>query len=314
MMIENYRKEILKYLFSVKSFSEAWEKSWKNKIQDLLQDKENITEEKLIKIGENAREMFLTTGGDSRGQGDVSSAGTAWESFLAWYLNLGLIGTRTLVLKPKKEFNFKCIQNVVSVNYGEFISSSETDLIAITFPKKEEVAYTEYDLKSFEGRVFSISELQNPQDFNLKKMNEYLNRILENNISKIKINVIQCKTNWNDNAQIPMGWDMIYSSTGFTSKDISIGKDGFSIHKVNEFKYSFITVPTQKDLNTFKETSTSVLRVKRLSGKNFWGAKTKDNVAQSIGDIFNENFKESFNEIKFEKRIKIDNLSEFKLF
>lgn len=310
-MIEKYREEILNYLFSIESFSKAWENSWKDKINQIIG--KELTSEKLFNIGEKAREIFMSTSEDGRSQGTVSSAGTSWESFLAWYLNLGLVGTRTIVLKPKKELNFKCIQNTIAINYGNFTSSSETDLIAITFPKKENLAYHVQDLKQFEGKIFSIKDLENKEKMDIKLTNNYLNRIIENNISKVKINIIQCKTNWNDNAQIPMGWDMIYSSTGFSKKDISIGKDGFSIYKTSEFKYSFITVPTQKNLNSFKENSTAVKRVRNLSGKNFWGVASKNNVALSIGEIFSENFSDSFNEKTFEERIKENNISIFKL-
>lgn len=302
-LIEKYRKEIFKYLFEINSFSKSWNNSWKNQILNIFQDK-NISENSLIKLGENLRNIFLSTSSGSRDQSEVSTAGTGWESLLAWYLNLGLIGTRTIVIKPKKEFNFECIQKTITVNYGEFISNSESDLIAITFPKENEVAYPVEELKKYEGKIFSINDLEILEDGSLKALNQYLNKIIENNISKIEINVIQCKTNWNDNAQIPMGWDIIYSSTGFTKGDIKIGKDGFSIHKIKDFKYSFITVPTQKDLEKIKENSTQVLRVKNLSGGNFWGTITKENVAKSIGEIFKDNFNESYSKVKFDDRIK----------
>ena len=155
--------------------------------------------------------------------------------------------------------------------------------------------------------------MENPEGLTLKKTNEFLNDTLENNIIKVKVNVIQCKTNWNDNAQTPMGWDMIYSSTGFQGRDISIGKNNFSIHKLEEFKYSFMTVPTQKDLNTFTDRSTAVLRVKNLSGKNFWGDHSKQDVAMNIGEIFKENFNDSFSEKSFNQRILENDLSFFDL-
>ena len=134
-LLENYRKEIINYLFRINSFSNAWNNSWKSQIKKILTE-DKLTEDKLLKIGREARNIFLSTGGGTRGQREVSCAGTAWESFLTFYLNLGLIGTRTIVIKPKKEFNFKRIQDTLTVNYGDFTSSSETDLIAITFPKK----------------------------------------------------------------------------------------------------------------------------------------------------------------------------------
>ena len=311
-LIEIYRKEIIKYLFEIKSFSQSWENSWKKEILTLLNNEE-LNEVNFFKLGENLRRIFLLTSSGDRGQGEVSSAGTGWESLLAWYLNLGLIGTRTIVIKPKKEFNFDTIQKTITVNYGNFISNSESDLIAVTFPQKKDIAYSVEKLEEYENKVFSIDLLEELDVYSVDKINLFLNKIIENNISKIEVNVIQCKTNWNDNAQIPMGWDIIYSSTGFTNENIKIGRDGFSIHKIKDFKYSFITVPTQKDLDKIKKTSTQVLRVNNLSGGIFWGAQTKVNVAKNISEIFNDNFSESYKESSFYDRIKNVNLDEIGL-
>lgn len=311
-LIEIYRKEIIKYLFEIKSFSQSWENSWKKEISTLLNNEE-LNEVNFFKLGENLRRIFLLTSSGDRGQGEVSSAGTGWESLLAWYLNLGLIGTRTIVIKPKKKFNFDTIQKTITVNYGNFISNSESDLIAVTFPPKKDIAYSVEKLEEYENKVFSIDLLEELDAYSVDKINLFLNKIIENNISKIEVNVIQCKTNWNDNAQIPMGWDIIYSSTGFTKDNIKIGRDGFSIHKIKDFRYSFITVPTQKNLDKIKETSTQVLRVNKLSGGIFWGEKTKLNVAKNINEIFNDNFHESYNEIKFNERIKNLDLKEIGL-
>ena len=311
-LIEIYRKEIIKYLFEIKSFSQSWENSWKKEILTLLNNEE-LNEANFFKLGENLRRIFLLTSSGDRCQGEVSSAGTGWESLLAWYLNLGLIGTRTIVIKPKKEFNFDTIQKTITVNYGNFISNSESDLIAVTFPPKQDIAYSVEKLEEYENKVFSIDLLEELDAYSVDKINLFLNKIIENNISKIEVNVIQCKTNWNDNAQIPMGWDIIYSSTGFTNENIKIGRDGFSIHKIKDFKYSFITVPTQKDLDKIKKTSTQVLRVNNLSGGIFWGAQTKVDVAKNISEIFNDNFSESYKENSFYDRIKNVNLDEIGL-
>lgn len=300
IILEDYRKEIVKELFGIKSFSDAWGNSWEQKVKGIIGD--NLTEEKLFEIGEKAREIFFSTS-DGRGQGAVSSAGTAWECFLAWYLNLGLVGTRTIVIKPKKQFNLESIKDTLTVNYGEFTSSSETDLIAITFPIEKELCYSLEYLKNHGGDDFSLEQLNNIEPYSLKEIRNRLNELAKDNISRLKVNVIQCKTNWNDNAQIPMAWDMIYSSTGFQGKDISIGKNELSIHKLKDFKYSFMTVPTQSDLDKFKTSSTHVLRVKNLSGKNFWGNETKSGVAYSLGEAFKLNYKESYEEKLFGERI-----------
>lgn len=300
-LIEYYRKEIIKEIFETNSFKNAWDGAWQEKIKAVLE------EEGFLNLTEKAKEIFKTTS-DGRGQGAVSSAGIAWECFLTWYLNLGLVGTRTIVIKPKAKFNLQAIKDTVTVNYGEFTSSSETDLISITFPKENEIAYTTLSKKNL---IEIKGTLENAEELKLSKVNESLNEIIKENIHKIKVNVIQCKTNWNDNAQIPMAWDMIYSATGFQDRSISIGKNGLSIHKLEEFKYSFITVPSNN--NDYKRSTTSVLRVRELSGSNFWGLPTKDEVAHTISDIFTLNYSESFSEKTLEKRHLENDIAYFKL-
>lgn len=300
-LLEYYRQEIIKDLFDTNSFKDAWEGSWQDKIKEIIE------EEGFIKLTERAKEIFTTTS-DGRGQGAVSSAGTAWECFLTWYLNLGLVGTRTIVIKPKKKFNLEAIKDTVTVNYGEFTSSSETDLIAVTFPKSDEIAYTSENKEGFESIIKAINSLE---EIRFSKLNTILNSIVKENIHKIKVNVIQCKTNWNDNAQIPMAWDMIYSATGFQDRSISIGKNGLSIHKLKEFKYSFITVPSNN--NEYKKSTTSVLRVRELSGANFWGLPTKNEVAHTVSDIFELNYLDSYNENPLAQRHEQNDISYFQL-
>lgn len=48
-----------------------------------------------------------------------------------------------------------------------------------------------------------------------------LNILVDRDANSIDINVIQCKTNWNDNAQIPMLWDMVYNAQSFKNKNTS---------------------------------------------------------------------------------------------
>lgn len=79
--------------------------------------------------------------------------------------------------------------------------------------------------------------------------------------------IIQCKTNWNDNAQVPMFGDLVYSATYFKS-GVSVGNNGYLIMDVNWFTYSFVTVPRVK-LEKIKENSVCVLRVRYLSEGNY---------------------------------------------
>ena len=295
-LLEAYREAVVSDLFKIKTFQTCWNSHWQEKIIAIIGDE--LDYEKLQLLGDNLRDIFLSTNEKGRTQGSLSGGGAAWECLITWYVNLGLIGTKTIVLKHKKAFIPPVIAEALTVWYEGFSSNTESDLIAITFPDEKEFCYNTQYLKRFNNVEFNTEKLNSEiiESFNITD----IDRLIRDNFSKIKINVIQCKTNWNDNAQIPMAWDMIYSSNSFSGRDISIGSTDYSIFKLNKFMYSFVTVPTQKNIETgFKKKSTSVARVKRLSGNNFWGIKTKQDIAHSMSDIFELNYTSSFNKDKF---------------
>jgi hypothetical protein len=88
-----------------------------------------------------------------------------------------------------------------------------------------------------------------------------------------------------------MLWSMIYQAS-FSNTSISIGRNGYSIQQI-PFSYSFCTVPTN-NLNNYTTTSTSVQRVRNLSGGNFWGRPTASGISSSLKEIFNRNYQNSF--------------------
>lgn len=252
-IVEEYRKMVVKNLFSINSFSEAWP-LWKQKINMHFKDK---SVDELTQLGSNLSEVFKSTR-SGRNQSSVSKGGQAWENLVCWYLNLCTIGSKTVVVKPA--LLPPSIKDAITVNYGSFISNTEADIVAITFLGKEIDVDTSKSI--------------------IKQADDYIHQHLD----KIEIHIIQCKTNWNDNAQIPMLWDMIYKVRNFENNNIAIGRNNFSIKDCHKFSYSFVTVPTVK-LEKFKENTRAVKRVSNLSGGVFWGEKTKSGVAKSIGEL-----------------------------
>ena len=115
-----------------------------------------------------------------------------------------------------------------------------------------------------------------------------MNRLCEIHFSNIEIAIIQCKTNWNDNSQIPMLWDIVYSANGFSKRNIHVGNSMYSIQNIQKFTYSFVTVPTSKEP---KDDSITVKRVINISGGNYWGKQSVPGVANSIKNIFGANFR-----------------------
>ncbi|CCY27421.1 putative uncharacterized protein [Acholeplasma sp. CAG:878] len=257
-LIEEYRKLAIDNLFTVQSFATVWP-TWKERIGRRISNK-SVNE--LTELGANLSDIFRSTSA-GRSQSAVSSGGTIWENLVCWYLNLCSIGTRTVVVRPVVNLLPQTIKDAITVNYGSFISNTEADIVAITFPDDSESQYIEEE---------GASILTN------------INNFITQNFDKIEINIIQCKTNWNDNAQIPMLWDMIYKVRTFENNNITIGRNNFSIKDCRRFTYSFATVPT---VNTDRLTTNSVAvkRVSNLSGGVYWGNRTKSGVAQSLGEL-----------------------------
>lgn len=280
-IIEYYRQEAVNSLFSTSSFQTFWEYVKEDIKSDILPP----TAASFLDLGDKLGPIFrsVTT---ERSQSGVSSAGTVWESFVCWYLNLCLAGSRTVVFKQRKSLMPSAFKSALKVKYNNFPSNTESDLIAITFPDGDIYSEQIENLSSHPSNLFNgISLFNNNDKFNLLKA---LDKLSEEHFSQYEIVVLQCKTNWNDNAQIPMLWDMVYSSEGF-SRNIIVGTDGYRLSDLHNFSYAFVTVPTVS-LDKLKASSTPVKRVNNLSGGNYWGFDSRNDVASSIKEIFSRNF------------------------
>lgn len=273
-MLESYRKAAVESAMSTNSAANAFP-HWSKSISRIT--KGRLSGRVIFDLGDHLRDIFGSSSlGNTRigenTNSSVSSGGAAWESLVCWYLNLSLIGSNVVVIKSKKDLLPRFVTDAIAVKYNNFKSNTEADLIYIAFP--EEVDWPVKD----SNELFS----------------SYFDRILSTAFSMkdISIGIIQTKTNWNDNAQIPMLWDMVYSAKGF-GRNVTVGSRGRSIESFASFTYSFITVPSQKDIDkNYKVTSTSVNRVRNISGGNYWGLPTKDGVADSLNEFIGRNLSE----------------------
>jgi len=273
---EIYRRISVQELFKTNTFSNCWE-IWQPKIREIIGA--NYNEQNIIDLGDHLTDIFRTTGSKGRGQGELSGGGAAWESLVCWYINLCTIGSSIVAVKKMSLVPIP-IQNAITINYGNFACNTESDISIIIFPNIEE----------FTNNVIQTS---NQKISSSKLFMTYINQLVQKYFEKFEIGIVQCKTNWNDNAQIPMLWDMIYSSNGFSGRNITIGRENFNINQAKKFTYSFVTVPSNKNTH-FKTDSVAVKRVTNLSGGNYWGKPTQQNIARSLKEIFNNNFQSGF--------------------
>lgn len=277
------RKMSIEDLFSTPTLQLCWP-IWKAKITSILC--ENFNEMDLINLGDHLSDIFQSTGGEGRGQGQLSGGGVAWESLVCWYINLCTIGSRTVAVR-KMSLVPKPIQDAITVNYGNFPCNTESDITVIVFPDRDDYNVNIHSLDIEENG--SSIEACKKGGLNSKLVDLLCSRDFEH----YEIGIIQCKTNWNDNAQIPMLWDMIYSANGFKDRSITIGRNSYNIHDASNFTYSFVTVPSNQRAN-YQHKSVAVQRVAGLSGGNYWGRETNPNVARSIKEIFTNNFQTGY--------------------
>ncbi len=257
--VDKFRVEVLKREWSIPSFRND-HPNFKTNWEKILG--QAPTNKDIERLGENLRSIMKSLGND-RDQGGVSRAGTVFECLVSWYLNLLFWGTPVIV-GVKHSSLPKVFTDITTVNIDGKKSSSETDLIAFSIPESHE----------FSG------------------ISTELNQHLEQRIREVDLTIIQTKTNWNENSQIPMLWNLIYNVAEFRVPNVNIGDNGFSPRSLNRMNYAFVTMPSISDarLNSYKPGSIAVKRVRTLSGGNFWCCPPKDDVAFSLHQFPTRNF------------------------
>jgi hypothetical protein len=283
MLVENLRKLSIQKLFSVPTFSEHWPK-WQNEIKILI--KKNYSAEDILNIADSLRSIVMSTSVKGRGQSELSGVGAAWECLVTWYLNLCLVNTRAVVFKFYKNIIPTPIKEALTINFSGENYLSESDLIGFVLPNKPE--YLEKKTSDFSS-VISLFE-----EFSSKNFKDF------------EVSVIQCKTNWNDSAQIPFLWNLLYKLGGVSQENVRIGINNRATNALKRFDYSFVTMPSNKNLDSYKSGGLQVERVKNLSGGNYWGTKTKNGVASSLKEMIGKSFISAF-----DKKDIRDNINSF---
>lgn len=271
MLVEKLRKISIEKLFSVPTFSNYWPK-WQNEIKILLG--KNYSAENILNIADSLRNIVTSTSTKGRGQSELSGIGAAWECIVTWYLNLCLVNTRAVVFKYSKNIIPRPIREALTVNFNGENYLSESDLIGFVLPNKPE--YLEKETTD----IISIINLFD--DFSNKNFKDF------------EVSVIQCKTNWNDSAQIPFLWNLLYKLGGVSQENVRIGINNRATNALKRFDYSFVTMPSNKNLDSYKSGKLQVERVKTLSGGNYWGTKTKSGVASSLKEMIGKSFVSAF--------------------
>lgn len=284
--IDAFRMKTMSQLSSIRSFRNTWPFLHNEIVAHLG---EHPCGEDIFRLGDRLSSIFLSVpaaiaaaqppetsessepSNPQRTQSDVSVGGVVWECLVTWYLNFACYGTDLLASKRTKANTPSVITDAISVTLHGYSTTTESDLIVFSIP----------GLNASSTGVLTIDKIND--------------QIREDTVA-CSVAVVQCKTNWNDNAQIPMLWDLIYRSLPFVNvSSIQLGRNGVNprcFHD-NSIKYAFMTVPTNKNAR-YAVGSVPVTRVLGLSGGNYWGKPTEPGVATGFSDFLNSNFSAHF--------------------
>lgn len=264
-LAEQLRSFALQDLDSIKSFNAGW-RDRAGYFAGFLGDGP-LTRSAILSLGDHLSGAFRIEGSNDRSQGSLSSAGAVWEALVVWYLNLCLAGTQAVCIRGGKLIP-KCLCDALSICFESSVLRSEPDVVVVSCEKLLMVP---------------------PQD-SRKKAIELAGAIVEVNFASTGLVNIQCKTNWNDNAQIPMLWNMLYNQArkgAVIPNGFTIGTNGHTLSGLGHFGYAFATVPTQKKApHGYKPQSVEVLRAKTMTAGNYWGYPSKNGVCLSLREFF----------------------------
>ncbi len=264
--LDEFRYSCLKAVADLDARTKPWP-GYREELQKILG--KSPTAQDVFNVGAKLKQVFKSEA-RTRSQSDLSRGGGSWEILITWYLNLVFWDTNVVVMRPSKKLLPPVVADAMAVKVKGVTTSKETDVIVIEVPKNN--SSVDLDTKA-------------------------IDQIIRSNPQGTSVGVVQCKTNWNDNAQIPMLWNIVYAAQNLQVQNVVVGSKGFSPSSFGKFSYAFMTVPTNTEKNgkdNFNSSSTAVVRVQGMTGGNYWGNPSKEGVADSISEYFGRNFNDVF--------------------
>lgn len=194
-LIEKIRQQQMKKILSLPSFQKDWVLR-----EDFLATKMgDFSKRKVVNLSDYLGDCFRTrsvpagsssiAATSSRAVSNRlnSGSGDIWESIVTWYLNICLYGTNAVAVRGK-EFCPKPIKDSISILHDSSVLHSEPDVMIICSKELN-------DLEEEKSWIKSVTKI---------------NEVVEKDFKKVCVINIQAKTNWNENAQYGMLWNMLY--------------------------------------------------------------------------------------------------------
>ena len=248
-LADEVRLRQIRYLRSLKSIEKGW-RVWRPLIMETIG--ESPSNHSILDLADLLSDIFKATGAPGREQASLSNSGSGWEFLVLWYLNSVLWGSNFVAINQKR---YACPANIA-----------------------EALSIHLFDTKVSAGTQILIFNLPSA----LKDIDEYF-AFSSSYFPEVSMLLLESKTNWNDNAQIPMLWDIAYRTGAGPDSGVVLGSEHVSARDFASLRYGFVTVPSNK--TEYKATSAPVTRLKALEGGVYWGHPSKIAVAKSIKEL-----------------------------
>ncbi len=270
-LIEQIRSSVVRHTLDLPSFKSSWAIR-RQLIRETFANPDQPTRAELVALGGKLASIFQAVGKGQRGNADVSGGGVAWSALVSWYLNLCYAGTDAVAFREGMGAP-ECVKDAMAINYQNTnLRASDTDVLVLSLP-------------GFQAQV---------DEPVAKLIGKRLEDLFAGNFGQCGMINIQCKTTWNDNAQVPMLWNMIFQQARMGQTPTGgflVGRRGFHLSNLGYFAYAFASVPTVTDgADGIKPGSMPVLRVAALSGGAFWGNPTRAAVCRSLSEFFGHQY------------------------
>jgi hypothetical protein len=263
-LIERLRGEVVSH--ELRKMTGTWAQR-RMRLVSTFSDPQLPSRSELLDLGDHLSKTFRLDLVNDRSQGSLAGGGSVWQALICHYLNICFAGTDAIALSRK--FVPDCIKSALKVSYTSSASvQADLDVMVLHVPGVSKLP----DSLRGNSRIFSKHVCAN--------------------FSETTVVVIQAKTNWNDNAQIPMLWNFLYRLAAggkIPSNGFSVGSGSWHLKQLKSFAYTFVTVPTNK-IDSFKPTGMPILRVSNMSGGAYWGMPSKNGVMLSIKEFFSKNY------------------------
>lgn len=274
-LIEQIRSVVVNHVLSLPTVASDWPVR-KDRIRATFAKPNAPTRIELLRLGQELSTVFKLVGQGQRTNADVAGGGAVWAALVTWYLNICYAGTDAIAFSAGKHAP-EALKDAMSITYQNTSLRSDSDVLLLSLP--------------------GVS--LEPNQPSAAAAHRRLVELVEAGFGQCGLVNLQCKTNWNDNAQIPMLWNLIFQQarsgtnppTGFL-----VGRRNFHLRNLGHFAYSFVTVPTSSGgPDGFSATGMPVRRVASLSGGAFWGYPTKQGVCRSLSEFFGHQYSSNSN-------------------